>query len=98
MTVVYLTEYKCKWYGVTFEYNGYVKVQKIIDNLNYETNILRVKPLKAFFGKSNFCRTTQSSGAFDKTDFDGNTILLEISDENGKKGTYILVELWFAIF
>ena len=85
MTVIYLTEYNCKCYGVTFENDGCVKVQKIKDISNYETNILRVKPLKTFLGKSECCRMTEMSGAFDKTEFDGNNILLKISEENGKK-------------
>ena len=90
MTIIYLTEYNCKCYGVTFENNGCVKVQKIRDISNYETNILRVKPLKPFLGKSDFCGMTEMSGAFDKTEFDGNTILLKRS---GKKRICIFVEI-----
>ena len=57
--------------GVTFETNGCAKVQKINVISNYETNILRVKPLKLLSDKSNFCGITERSGAFDKTEFDG---------------------------
>ena len=42
MTVIFITEYNCNCYGVTFENNECVKVQKIKDISNYETNILRV--------------------------------------------------------
>ena len=28
MTVIYVTEYKCECYAVTFEKNGWIKVQK----------------------------------------------------------------------
>ena len=71
MTVIFLTEYNCECYGVTFETNGCAKVQKINVISIYETNILRVKPLKILLGKSNFCGMTEMSGAFDKTEFDG---------------------------
>ena len=73
MTVIYLTEYNCKCYAVTFEVNGCLKVQKNIDRSKYETNILRVKLWKIFLGKSEFCGMTEMSGAFDKTEFDGKT-------------------------
>ena len=42
MTVIYLTEYNCKCYGMTFENNGCVKVQKIQDISIYETKIFYV--------------------------------------------------------
>ena len=88
MTVINLREFNCKCYGLTFENNGCVKVQNSKDKSNYETNILRVKPLTAFLGKSEFCGMTEMSGAFGKTKFDGITILLEISEENGKRFMY----------
>ena len=98
MTVIYLTEYNCKCYGVTFENNGCVKVQKTKDISKYETSVLCVKALKTFLGKSEFCGMAEMSGAFDKTEFDGNAVLLKISEENGKKGVCILLEVWFALF
>ena len=38
MTVIYLTEYNTSCYGVIFENNGCIKVQKIKDISNYENN------------------------------------------------------------
>ena len=93
MTVINLTEYNCNCYGVTFENNGYVKVQKHKVISSYETDMLRVKSLKTFLGKSYICRMTEMSGAFDKTEFVGNTILLQISRESRKKCIYILFEI-----
>ena len=70
---------------MTFENNGCVKVQMIKDVLSDETNILRVKPLRTFSGKSESCRMTEMCGAYDKSQFDGKTILLKTSEENGKQ-------------
>ena len=80
-------------YGVTFQNNGYVKVQKFEDISNNENNIYCVKPMEIFSGKSQVCNMTMFSGAFDKKVFDGNTILLKIGAENGKKYIFILVEI-----
>ena len=43
-----------------------------------------VNPMETFLGKSQSCTMTAISGAFDKTCFDGNTILLKVGIENGK--------------
>ena len=40
--------------------------------------------MRIFLGKSQICNMTMFSGAFDKKVFDGNTIVLKISEENGK--------------
>ena len=46
--------------------------------------------METFLGKSQSCRMTAISGAFDKSEFDGNTILLKVGEENGKyKYVYI---------
>ena len=50
MTVIYLTESITKCYGVTFQNNGSVEMQKFEDISNHENNILCVKPLGTFFG------------------------------------------------
>ena len=84
MTIIYVTENKCKCYGVTFQNNDYVKVQKFEDISSDENTIYCVKPMRMFLGKSQICNMTMFSGAFDKKIFDGNTILLEISEENNK--------------
>ena len=40
MTVIYLTEYNTRCYGVTLQNDGCVKVQKFEDIPEYERNIL----------------------------------------------------------
>ena len=40
--------------------------------------------MRTFLGKSQICNMTMFSGAFKKSVFDGNTILLKISEENGR--------------
>ena len=93
MTIIYLTEYNTRFFGVTFEIIGCIKVQKCKDISNFENIIICVKPLEIFYGKSNVCDTTLMSGAFDKSVFDGKTILLKISEEYGR-GMCISVEIW----
>ena len=50
MTVIYLTEYNSRCYGVTFENNGCIKIQKFEDISDDEKIIYCVKPLETFFG------------------------------------------------
>ena len=69
---------------MTFESYGCVKVQKIKDIADNEMHILRVKPLKSFMGTSESCILTGNLAAFDKIEFEGNTILIKISEQNGK--------------
>ena len=85
MTIIYNTGNKCEGYGVTFKINGCVKVQKFEDISNDENTIYCVKPMEIFLGKSQVCNMTIFSGARDKEVIDGNTNLLEISEENGKQ-------------
>ena len=90
MTIIYNTENNCVSYGVTFQNIGCVKVQKFEDISKDENVIYCVKPMEIFLGKSQVCNVTVFSGARDKKVFDGNTILLKISEENGKhKYVYI---------
>ena len=90
MTIIYITEYNCKCYAVTFENKGWVKVQNFEDESLDENIIYTVNPMETFLGKSQSCTMTPLSGAFDKACFDGNTILLKIAIENGKnKYVYI---------
>ena len=90
MTVIYITEDNCECYAVTFENKGWVKVQKFEDGSLDENIIYTVNPMKTFLGKSQRCSMTALSGAFDKSCFDGNTILLKVGIENGKnKYVYI---------
>ena len=90
MTIIYITEYNCKCYAVTFENKGWVKVQKFDDGSLDENIIYTVNPMETFLGKSKSCTMTALSGAFDKSCFDGNTTLLKVAIENGKnKYVYI---------
>ena len=90
MTIIYITEYNCKCYAVTFENKGWVKVQNFDDESLDEKIIYTVNPMETFLGKCQTCTMTALSGAFDKACFDGNTILLKIAIENGKnKYVYI---------
>ena len=84
MTIIYVTENNCECYGVTFENNGYVKVQKFEDISKDKNTIYCVKPMEIFLGISQVCNMTMFSGSFDKKVFDGNTILLKVGIENGK--------------
>ena len=84
MTIIYITENNCERYGVTFQNNGYVKVQKFEDISKDKNTIYCVKPMEIFLGKSQVCNMTMVSGSFDKKVFDGNTILLKVCEENGK--------------
>ena len=77
MTINFVTENKCECHGVTFQINGYVKVQKFEDISNDENTIYCVKLMRTFLVKSQVCNINKST-------FDGNTILLKISEENGK--------------
>ena len=84
MTVIYITEDNCECYAVTFENKGWVKVQKFEDGSLDGNIIYTVNPMKTFLGKSQRCNMTALLGAYDKGCFDGNTILLKVSVENGK--------------
>ena len=84
MTIIYITENNTKHYGVTFQNNGYNKVQKFEDISEDKNIIYKVNPMETILGKSQLCNTTEFSGAEDKEVFDGNTILLEINAENNK--------------
>ena len=84
MTIIYILENNTKRYGVTFQNNGYVKLQKFEDISNNENTIYSAKPMRIFLGKSQLCDMTEFSGARDKEVFDGNTIMLKVNEENGK--------------
>ena len=90
MTIIYITENNCEWYGVSFKNNGCVKVQKFEDISKDKNTIYSVKPMEIFLGKSQVCSMTEFSGARDKKVFDGNTILLKVNEENNKN-TYVYI-------
>ena len=84
MTIIYVTEYNTKCYGVTYQNKGWVKVQKLKDISDDKNIIYEVNPIEIFLGKSQLCDMTEFSGARDKEVFDGNTISLKIGQENDK--------------
>ena len=63
MTFVYLTECITRCFGVSFQNNGWIKVQKYEDISATENNIYCVKPLETFLGRSKICDMTLASGA-----------------------------------
>ena len=98
MTVIYLAEYSTKCYAETWQIIQCVKVQKFKDISIGENNMLYIKPIKTFLGKSKVCDMTLKSGALDKSVFEGNTILLKISEEYGRHRLLTLVEMWYVLF
>ena len=84
MTIIYLPECNTQCYAVTARNNGWIRVQKIEHISNDENIIYEVDPRETFLGKSESCELTAISGAFNKSVFDGNTILLRMCDENNK--------------
>ena len=80
MTVIYITENNCKCYAVTFQNNGFVQVQQFEDISESDKNIIySINPMETFVGNMSAL-----SGVFNKSRFNGNTILLEVGIENGK--------------
>ena len=79
-----MTENNCELYAVTFKNKKWVKVQKFEDVSDDKSFIYQVNPMETFLGESQVCNMTMFSGAFDKKEFDGNTILLKIGEENRK--------------
>ena len=75
---------------MTVQNNESVRVQKF-ENLSDENNIICVKPLKIFLGESEVCDMTLMSEALDETKFDGNTILLKLSEENVRH-SYVYID------
>ena len=58
MTVILLTEYNTRCYGVIFEKIGWIKVQKFEGISNDENKIYCLKPFLTFLGKSEVCEMT----------------------------------------
>ena len=83
MTNIYVAENICQCLVVTFKNNGKIRAQKLEDISGYDKNIIyEINPMETFIGKSEDCEMTYFSGARDKEVFDGNTILLKVSEEN----------------
>ena len=56
MTIIYVTEYNTKCYGVTLQNNGLVKVQELEDVHDDENIIFEVNPVKTFWVKVNYVK------------------------------------------
>ena len=84
MTIIYVTEYNAKCFGVTLQNKGWARMQKLKDVSEDSNIIYKVNPMETFLGKSQLCKMTEFSGARDKEVFGGNTILLKIGEENNK--------------
>ena len=91
MTILYITENNTECLAVTVKNNGHVKVQKFEDISENKNIIYEINPLEMFIGKSLHCDMTEFSGAEDKEVFNGNTILLKVSEENNKH-RYVYIE------
>ena len=46
MTVINIKEYNTECYGISFESNGWIKVQKYEDISNHENNIFCAQPFR----------------------------------------------------
>lgn len=70
-----------RYYKVIIQNNSNVKVFKSMNNdeENYNCLVLNINPQKIFIGKSHYCTMTNFSGGYGD-DFDGNSILLQITD------------------
>ena len=84
MTIIYVAETNCRCLAVTFKNKGWVRVQKMKDVSKDKNIIYEVNPMETFIGKSEDCEMTFFSEARDKEVFDGNTILLKVSEENNR--------------
>ena len=69
---------------MTFKNNGVIRVQKLEDVSDDKIITYEVNPMETFIAKSQLCNMTEFSGAEDKEVFNGNTILLKVSEENNK--------------
>ena len=79
MTIIDITENNCECLAVTVKNNEMIRVQKLEDVSDNRNIIYEVNPIETFIGKSLCCDMTG-----DKKDYDGNTILVKISEENNK--------------
>ena len=75
MTIIYICENNCECLAVTVKNNEMIRVQKLKDVSDDKNIIYEVNPIETFIGKD----LTE-----DKKDYDGNTILIKICEENNK--------------
>ena len=84
MTIIYVAENNCERLAITARNKGWIRVQKLRDVSKDKNIIYEVNPMETFIGKSEDCEMTEFSGARDKEVFNGNTILLKVSEENNR--------------
>ena len=84
MTIIHVTEFITKCFGVAFQNNGWIKVPKFEEISDDKNTIYCVKPLEIFLSKSESCLITAISGSFNNKIFNANAILLILSEENDK--------------
>ena len=75
MTIIYICENNCECLAVTVKNNELIRVQKLKDVSDDKNIIYEVNPIETFIGKD----LTE-----DKKDYDGNTILIKLFEENNK--------------
>ena len=68
--------YQCKYLVII---DGDVYVYKY-EKCKFDQPFLSFKPKHIFFGRSKVCEMTQFSESNDSSDFDGNTLLIEVED------------------
>ena len=81
MMNIYIMQYNYRSkYLVVIKENTYVSVYKY-EKYKFEQPFLSFQPKHIFIGQSKVCLMTQFSGAADNSsDFDGNTLLLELEN------------------
>ena len=70
--------YRNKYLVVIIDTSVYVYKQKIC---KFDPPLFSFQARKIFIGKSKICLMTEVSGAGDKIDFDGNTLLIECEND-----------------
>ena len=84
MTIIYVCENNYARLAVTTRNKGWVRVQRLEDVSNDDKIIYEVNPMETFIGKSENCKMTEFSRARNREVFNGNTILLQVNEENNK--------------
>ena len=84
MTIIYVCESNCNCLAVTSRNKGWIRIQRLEDVSGDDNIIYEVNPMETFVGKSENCKMTEFSGARNREVFDGNTILLKVSEENDR--------------
>ena len=84
MTIIYVCESNCNCLAVTSRNEGWIRIQRLEDVSGDDNIIYEVNPMETFIGKSENCKMIEFSGARNREVFDGNTILLKVSEENDR--------------